>query len=988
MRIFNIPFENRRAAIEKAPEYAAILDVGGTLYTFTSHADPGFTGNVDTGTLQVPRSIGQRLSPQDFRATIGSLDVQVVDVSGQVTIELARLLDVALEPGAATLELYAGFNGLPILNWEPIVTQQVVRISGGNGTYKFHCADATWLAKRKIFTLERAQLRASFTSSATTIPVVDCSAFQQVNHGPSYSDAPSTNNVGYIRFGDEIIRYTGRDTATPGAHAFTGCVRGSFNTPPAAYQHDPSREPEQVTEFVYLELSVVQLALALYTGYVNATTTLPSTWHAGLDRLQNIHEVAWLNIGTDLWDPLDEAAGLVVRIFGVGEVDAKTFVERELFPIAGVYSPVRAEGTITLRRLNSINQDSPAIFTLDESNVVSVGELRYVPEEVRNRYKIRWHWNGDRTTRTTEFLDSDSITRYGDRDPITVELRALHGSRHTAATLVSIKNQLRERLANAPIRFNLRAKSEALALEPGDPVRVRLGAVRDWIESYVDAATIPTLDRVFEVQQTRIDWRTFEVDLELFASSRRPGPTSDCAEVSVLANSYYTAEGTELVANGANIDGNDILQSDHTLTGGTDLTDAGSIYYYDGDLTIAAGVTLTVEENVQLRIRGTLTVNGTIDGSPNGAGGGGLAGVSSTAVDGLHAPYSATSLRDSVLGNVGYIGATQGGRSTLEPEPFTSTGLVFQIRRAPVTDSGRSSVEVFQLVNGSTTLTGLPTELRGTSGGPGQIHYDGDTVESQEGFREYGGGTGGPGGAGLLVICRGMTFGVAGDVNLDGGAGSAVSPPDVRRGGGAGGAGGALLVLLDGSLVPVPTFDSTTFSSAQGTNATARPELEQDLSATAFRVQYIPCPDVPADDRPHLASPFDPIVETLDGLTGPQEERTHVTVSGKIAINLCLRLLTAGSGVFTDQAVLTIERKLTSEAATAYTTIATIDEFDPRYNRRIDSNMDLIMGVTAVFFDRDLVPESYDYRFTVDYDVDSTATAIPAGELEVDSWDC
>lgn len=988
MRVFNLPFENHRAAgkFEGAtPRYAAVLDVAGTTYTFVSHDDPGFPGTVEPGTLQVPKSSGQRLAPQDFRSTIGSMTVQVVDLSGAVSIELARLQDAGLEPGSATLQLYAGYEGLNFLNWEPIMRQQVVRIGGGSGTYRFDCSDATFLARRKVFTLAQTELTASFSMTDTTIRVNDTSAFVQLDHGPSYVDAPSTANVGYIQFKGEVIRYTNKTTTT-----FENCVRGRFGTPPEAYVHDPSRQAEVIEEFVYLELPVIQLALALYTGYVNATTNLPPTWHAGLDRLTNIAEVSWLNIGLDLWDPLDETAGLVVRVFGVSEIDAKAFVERELWPIAGVYSPVQADGRVALRRLSSIIADAPSDFTLDMSNVLSFGEPKYLPEEVRNRYQIRWHYDGSKTTRTTEFIDAASVARYGDRPPVQLELRALHGSRHTVATMVGIKNQLRERLANAPIRMSLRANSDGIRLEAGDKARVALPIVRDWVEGYVDPTTIPTLDRVFEVQQVKVDWQTFQVDLELLSMSRRPAAESDCAEVSVLADSFYTSDGTELAAAGATIDGNDNLTADFTLTGTNFLLDAAAIYYYDGDLTIAAGVTLTIEENVQLRVKGVLQVEGTIDGSPNGAGSGGQPGVSSPVIDGAVVPWTPTSMQFAPRGTLGYIGTTRAGASwirTLPPGVNPSPVVFEQLLTADFATSGRGSVESFHLFNGSTQIYGLPRQLWGTSGGPGQTHFEEATVQvGQDQFREFGGGAGGRSGAGLAIICRGMTFGLGGSMTLDGGPGLERLPADPDIGGGAGGAGGACLVLLDGSLVPVPTFSPSTFSSLQGVNAPSNEDPRRDLSSSAFRIQYLPCADVAVENRPPLGISAAPLAVTLDGLTGPVYQLPFTTASGKVGVVVNLKTLSASPGA-NEQATLTLERKVAGALDSTYVTLETLDEFDGRFVRRLDSNSDLIQGASVFLVDQGLMPGDYVYRVTVSYAGD-VAMAIPAGTLEVDSWDC
>jgi hypothetical protein len=75
------------------------------------------------------------------------------------------------------------------------------------------------------------------------------------------------------------------------------------------------------------------------------------------------------------------------------------------------------------------------------------------------------------------------------------------------------------------------------------------------------------------------------------------------------------------------------VSANGSISGSTDMNAAGSIFYYNGDLQIDNGVTVALTGNVQLRIKGFLQNNGTINGKAGGIAGAGIVAV----------PVSATS---------------------------------------------------------------------------------------------------------------------------------------------------------------------------------------------------------------------------------------------------------------------------------------------------------------------------------------------------------
>jgi hypothetical protein len=116
-------------------------------------------------------------------------------------------------------------------------------------------------------------------------------------------------------------------------------------------------------------------------------------------------------------------------------------------------------------------------------------------------------------------------------------------------------------------------------------------------------------------------------------------------------------------------------------------------------------------------------------------------------------------------------------------------------------------------------LRGLPDDLQGTGGGPGGRIID---STGNNDLIDAIGGPGANGGAGLAIICRGMSFGVSALINLSG-----ADPPtptvvheqtslDVYPGSGGVGFPGALYILLDGNYLSVPVITGK-FIGATGT---------------------------------------------------------------------------------------------------------------------------------------------------------------------------
>ncbi|MCB7130259.1 MAG: hypothetical protein J3T61_12055, partial [Candidatus Brocadiales bacterium] len=275
-----------------------------------------------------------------------------------------------------------------------------------------------------------------------------------------------------------------------------------------------------------------------------------------------------------------------------------------------------------------------------------------------------------------------------------------------------------------------------------------------------------------------------------------------------------------------------------------------------------------IENNVQLRVNGFLTINGTIDGIENGHPG----GTDSTIID------SQWGTTPPNVGVEGFIGNSWShGGIQLQPVHSNIVNNVTGYFTAADFDAFPNIITQVD-ASGSGSISGIPTDMRGGGAAAG-----GRIVERNGGFKiKTIGGDGGDGGAGFCVVSKGGDFGASGAIDLSGGNGIENDTPFVLQGHnffagtGGGGAPGALLWLLDGAAVTFPDLlgkysaitgevqvDFPTalpiFLTDQNFPVNVEGSIQPDRrislfnhSGTNFRVQYLAADDAPVDDQDEL----------------------------------------------------------------------------------------------------------------------------------------
>ena len=198
-------------------------------------------------------------------------------------------------------------------------------------------------------------------------------------------------------------------------------------------------------------------------------------------------------------------------------------------------------------------------------------------------------------------------------------------------------------------------------------------------------------------------------------------------------------------------------------------------YWFDNDVSLGAGNTITINGNVRFFSLGDVTINGTIDGSGRGLAGG--AGVTASVLQHLwhliyYVGFPNAGTSGGLVGRGGY-GASFVWFSHLTAMP---------VRGGNPTNPQGITISIIPTTEAAgqwTAVSGIPTNMKGCGGGGASAfnaHVPSGVVS----------GAGGKGGAGLLIMARGIFITGSGLVDLRGANG----------GNDAGGGGGGSFIGL------------------------------------------------------------------------------------------------------------------------------------------------------------------------------------------------
>ena len=859
MLSFTGSYAEALASEVKEQRYTVAIEItdSNTLY-LTSHLDSGRPdgANVVDGCIKSVSGGTQRLDSKNTTSSIGGVTLEVIDLQHQISAFLAlydiqnlsiRNKKITFYYGYASylkqkevpeltaeVDQFLAFEDVDWLDYSQRFTMIITDFTPVGEKFIIKCSDVQRLEDKTIFLPHDTQLRETVSASSMLIPInelIISNKFPLLEHDADYSDRPS-QTVGYVIIEEnetvEVITHTGLVDDPEFGVSIQVIERGALGSTAVGHQVNPETNPSRrtkISELIYFEGPALKLLYAIQTRRLigqalmqsggedvfddNADPLFPEHWSQNIDP-------SFIRLSDYKIDPIaNTSPGSFELSFLLREKqNSFDFIANELMRWVFGLRPVYGNGEIGFKRQVPILSNSGFVAQLTDKDITRYGSMSVGLRDVINDYSISWdqrYFDGI-YNRTVRHIDVESIEKYSDGAPRSFKFQGVKTIKNTDQALTNFVEFYRNRFSSPPYRLQISIQPSFQAIEVADNIRVSSEVLRDPILN-------KNIDRVFEVQRITPS-RDGSIKLDLFASGEKPFTPVTTVESFVMDDAFYTSAGSDLASLAEVVGG--VLTSDVTIAGGNTYGDG--IWYMDGSFEIADNVTLTVTNNVQLRIRGQLimggnsTINGVAQGNAGGAGG--------TTNDGQGASNASA-------GTKGLGGSQYPGRAYyVSVFNFQGWGLGHDYQAISITaydglyssppyrsgtpqheQSIGGAADYLPLVN----LDGLSLPLldnfdgRGLSGNGGQAthitQYGSVTVT---GANPPPGGDGGDGGASLSIVSRGLAVTNTSIIDLSGG--DSPNPPNTPAilnsngaaqwrclgGVGAPGMPGALYVMIDG----------------------------------------------------------------------------------------------------------------------------------------------------------------------------------------------
>jgi len=742
----------------------------------------GTVAITDAGADFLPNSViscggsSQSIVPERGYSTIGNISFSFLDLG---FTEILRGLKDTYNDSIINnkVEIYTGFADLAFADYALVIPMYVSQVDNDEQAFTIALSDTQRFVKKSIFSELKTTTAISSLGVATgSLEVISSDGFEAVYHDSGWGDAPSST-VGYLSVSGtdaagsdvtEIMRWTSKADSTH----FTIDKRGVAGSRIVNIVGTIDGGNYEIAEMVYLDLSVPKMIIALQTGdlYGDVGQTLPDAWHAGVT--SNLIDLAsYEEIGDDLWS-------FRLEFWGISGEDAKGFIAEQCMAPLNLFNYINQNGELTLKRFSYISPDSAGDLTLDYDSLTSVSGIVRDAKAIRNVFSINWEWHHQDDTyfRTDTFVDSSSVALNNFiSDAYSVNLKGIRNrNRESGLAVNQLAEGIRARFSAPKVTPTVKAfLRDTIELEIGDLVTLDL-------PNQPDYASLDTLRASFEVQGISWDFMTGETTLKLFGSSGKADPLELTAGVDALT---FNRTGWTPLAGYLGI-----TPTDGVLIINVDKDIANGKYYFDGDIRVNGGVTVTINQSVRIDcVNFEILTGGKIDGSGRGVvDGQGIYGGEGSSQEGMFSKQVFLQGR--------YVKRRAAGEGRTNVAAINAAGP--PVLKPEITKAGY--------------ITGIGDILYGNGGG----HGGGLDFQQFGGDIYRNGGSPVAGGAGLMIIATNMFFTDPSCIDLSGSAnnvGSSYTDSGDRYASGSGGYGwpGVFYFLSKDRTAPLPNLSGT-----------------------------------------------------------------------------------------------------------------------------------------------------------------------------------
>jgi len=750
-------------------------------------------------------SISQTVDPISGVSTIGSLSFELVDKDHLVSKAIKAASDAGYGLNRQRVDLYKTYVGEDWVNAQIERRMQINSVQYTSGKYRISCSDLQRTLKKTIFEPVKEKLAVAINTTDLIIQVQDSSKFLTKND-------PDGTTFGYVLIDKEFIKWTSNNLALNQLTVPTG-GRNQLGGLPAAITHSLGAT---VQEVAYFRENPIHIAEKIMFGGPD----IPPHWSLGMDKQYALDQPAWDAVGQLVsgYDPANALAGMQMYFVMTKGTDGKRFIESEILRLLGAFLAVTGEGKLKLTAYNDLAASEQTI----PINAVAAPDGQVIDETVAMKWgglsllksgdlTMMFRLDYDETpkgsgkfARTIAFVDDTATTKHGIGkiqkltslglipDPVYIE-QIFHRVERGMA-----------RFSRPPMHINITLLPKMSALEVGDVKRVRLPVY----DAFADA----DLNRTFEVIKTSLEPNTGAVNVDMISQPEKVIFTG--FNQPFFTDSVYYI-GTDRTSQWTDASG--------LWTAGSMTLPSGD-HYWRSDLTIPNGVTLTITGTTRLFVAGDGGAQRGIFTHEAGA-------IINGSGGGQHWPGGIGAASLIPVGASGYVGAGGSGYFPTTLDPAGNELWILASGQSVGQSSHRErsappvmfpSPPVIQVIGTHQNAAGkvdaistLPSVLQGGAGGRGSTYRNiVDELLASSGSSQWGNWiqaapVGGAGGAGLMIMARGVF--INGNINLNGAVGAngvvTVRPTGASSGGqgiwwnsegnGGAGGGGSFIALVE-----------------------------------------------------------------------------------------------------------------------------------------------------------------------------------------------
>ena len=435
------------------PKFGDIDPLDGLVYTFGDTIESSASL---VKTLKVPTGFGSSVQPEQGASSLSGVTIPIL-VSAEL---LDTVSNYVLKGKRATIK--AGFRDVDPAEWTTVQTNIVDdRDQWPDGLgYDISTSSPDRLEKRQVFAVLSTAINggtAVTASSTSAITVASTTGF------------PTS---GHIKLENEVIKYTSTTATT-----FAGTItRAQLGTVAAAHGDKSS-----VTE-VFLLGHTHQVP---YTGHPVdiALQVLVSTGGTTLSVYDKLPARHGLGIDPDFIDfaafaaVKTELTGVAYEFWIDKSVDAKQWLEQEIYKPNGMYQVIKGDGRISLKLFEPPEPDDDLVELTDD-NIVGLPRIAGNFQRQYNQliWRFDWSLDGDKFLGSRVEDNTESQAKYGKLYTMPIEARGLRtkfsdGTAGNAAAIATARSgRLFTRYAEPPASVSFDGLYSTFHIEPGDLV--------------------------------------------------------------------------------------------------------------------------------------------------------------------------------------------------------------------------------------------------------------------------------------------------------------------------------------------------------------------------------------------------------------------------------------------------------------------------------------------------------------------------------------